>query len=75
MSWGLYGWQRLWVVIAVLLLVPFVFVVFMESSSEKADTLKVVFYALLIWASLVGMIYLFGVAVAWIRRGFVSKLP
>jgi hypothetical protein len=73
MSRGLNGWQRLWVVVAVMLLVPFVFAVLMELSNKQADTLEVAFYGLLIWASLVGMIYLFGVAVAWVRRGFVSK--
>lgn len=72
---SLNGWQRLWIVVAVVLLAPFVLAVVMEFSTNQPDTLKVAFYGLLIWAGLVGAIYLFGLAVAWVRRGFVSKHP
>ena len=129
MSSRLNGWQRLWIVVAVVLLVFVGLVVAIEFPDRDQDVLrelqssdclayrglqagdstdvgpcfdlvayqstfevklssvrdyeenlrgrryKVVFYGLLWWAGLAGTIYLFGFAVAWVRRGFVSKAP
>jgi len=75
MSRGLNGWQRLWVVVAVVLLPLVVSTIMVKFSTEKMHTDEMVIIGLFLWAGLVGAIYLFGFAVAWVRRGFVSKAP
>ncbi|MGD1146818.1 MAG: hypothetical protein ABR961_02560 [Thermoanaerobaculaceae bacterium] len=49
-----------------------VYAVILGFDTNEPDTVEAVLYGLLVWAGLLGTIYVVGFAVAWVRRGFTS---
>jgi hypothetical protein len=63
------GWQRLWLVTAVLLF-PLVAWQFTGTLEDKSSTPVVIAAFVTAWAVPVGVLYAGGVVVAWVIKGF-----
>jgi len=70
MTLKLNGWQRLWVVLSILYLLAVIFVASLMWPNSSQEQLEVVLDSLLVWVLPVGALYILGLSVGWIIRGF-----
>lgn len=64
------GWQRLWVVFSVIIAIPYVPLIF-SVLTFKPD----IYFALILfitWLAMIISIYLLGMAINWVRKGFLK---
>ena len=68
------GWQRLWLVAAVLWAVAVLSLggVFQFSGDHAVRSADMATFLLRLWSVPVAAVYVFGAAAAWVRRGFQS---
>jgi hypothetical protein len=71
MKKNLNGWQRLWVVASLaMLLIMFLNGAFSNMPSDASEERMFVFNILLGWLFMAGFIYGLGWSIAWVIRGF-----
>jgi hypothetical protein len=70
MRLALNGWQRLWVVASVLWLAVVCAFTALFLRGEEGGTASLLLGAFLVWAVPSVFLYLLGLSVAWILRGF-----
>ena len=65
------GWQRLWVLASVVLYLIILWTQMREDGNWLNITpIEGMGVALVYWVPIVTVVYLFGMAIAWVRRGF-----
>ena len=69
------GWQRVWLLASILWAVAIVALAgrFQSNADQLAASTNLVLFAVRLWIVPVAATYLFGYALAWVRRGFQSN--
>jgi hypothetical protein len=66
------GWQRLWVLVSTLWAVTILALAgnFQSNGDQVVPSVNTILFVLRLWIVPVAAIYMFGVGLAWVRRGF-----
>jgi hypothetical protein len=64
------GWQRLWLVVSILWAVV---ILALAGTPDQGWTMQSALFVLRLWIVSVAAVYVFGVGLAWVMRGFQAE--